>query len=128
MSSPVPKPSREGLLLWAEQITNLLEELTAPKQPEVPVGTIVAYASDQLPDGWLECDGGEYLLADFPALGTYLGDLWDEGVPPAAGYFKVPNLEDRVLLGGAAAAVGTIADTLGGAGVDTATILYLIKA
>lgn len=128
MSSPVPKPSREGLLLWAEQITNLLEELTAPKQPEVPVGTIVAYASDQLPDGWLECDGGEYLLADFPALGTYLADLWDEGVPAAAGYFKVPNLVGRMLKGGIAADVGTIAAIAAGAGQATATILYLIKA
>jgi microcystin-dependent protein len=57
--------------------------------------------------GWLECDGAEYLLTTYPALGAALGstgfaDGYYDDHPdgdPAGGYFRVPDLRGRVPVG-----------------------------
>jgi len=66
---------------------------------EIPIiGEMRMYTSDTLPDGWLLCDGTQYLIATYPDLYAVLGDEWWI-FPPDTDYFYVPNLVRRVPLG-----------------------------
>ena len=49
------------------------KRLTELKGGAVPPGTVVAYAGDRLPAGWLWCDGSEYDVTKYPALAAALG-------------------------------------------------------
>lgn len=59
----------------------------------VPTGGMVTYWGDEVPDGWLECDGSEVLRADYPALFAVIGTTF--GVPSSETKFKLPDLRDR---------------------------------
>lgn len=59
----------------------------------VPTGGMVTYWGDEVPDGWLECDGSEVLRADYPALFAVIGTTF--GVPSSETKFKLPDLSDR---------------------------------
>ena len=74
--SPTPKPP-------------MVEPTPAP----VPVGTIVAHAGMNIPDGWLVCDGTPYRKADYPALAAMLG------ATGTGAEFMVPDLRGRFLMG-----------------------------
>lgn len=77
----------------------------------VPIATIIPYAgiiddvNIPIPDGWLVCDGSNYLIAGFPALFERIGYSFkpkgdvdnEEGV--ADQYFAVPDLRGRFPLG-----------------------------
>ena len=77
----------------------------------------MAYVGSDLPFGWLECDGSEYLQGDYPELYAAIGDTYntskyidDAGgvhtyTAPAAGNFRVPNLNNLYLRGDGANAV-----------------------
>lgn len=59
----------------------------------VPVGGMVTYWGNEVPDGWLECDGSVVLRADYPALFAVIGTTF--GVPTDDTKFKLPDLRDR---------------------------------
>lgn len=59
---------------------------SSPAPQSVPVGTIVAHAGVNVPDGWLVCDGTAYRKADYPALAAALG------ATGAGRDFRVPDL------------------------------------
>lgn len=81
-----------GARVWTVSVDRRLYILGAPDRPavgdhsSVPTGTIVAYASVNVPDEWLPCDGTSYRKADYPALAGALG------VTGAGGEFTVPDL------------------------------------
>lgn len=58
------------------------------------VGEVKWYAGSRVPDGWLLCDGSAYHKSNYPKLYAAIEDTWGAGA--AEGYFKVPNLIDRV--------------------------------
>lgn len=63
-----------------------------------PVGTILAFAGTTAPSGWLLCEGQVLLRADYPALFTVLGTLYNiggEGITT----FRLPDLRGRTALG-----------------------------
>lgn len=65
----------------------------------VPVGTIIPYAGDTVPDGgWVVCNGQELKITDYPYLSTVCGTRYNTPAP-TAGYFRVPNLKGRVIVG-----------------------------
>lgn len=64
----------------------------------VPVGTIIPYAGDNAPSGWVLCDGQELLIIDYPYLNDVCGIKFNTPAP-TAGYFRVPNLKGRVIVG-----------------------------
>jgi len=71
-------------------------------QPELPVGTIIAIYSRQIPHGWLLCDGEE-IDAKYQSLITLIGRC-------------TPNLGGKVLIGAGISESGTeysIGDTGG---------------
>lgn len=63
----------------------------------VPVGTIVAYGGDKnnVPTGWLLCDGASLAKTDYPQLFAAIGGAW--GTSGAS--FNMPDLRGRFLRG-----------------------------
>ena len=55
------------------------------------------WAGDEIPYGWLLCDGSEVSKTDYPELYGAIRDLW--GVPSSSSNFKLPNLTGRVPVG-----------------------------
>ena len=69
-----------------------------------PVGTIIQFFGYIAPNGYLSCDGTEYLKADYPALATLLADLdthysTTQYVGSDSDHFKVPDLRGEFLRG-----------------------------
>lgn len=74
------------------------------------VGEIKTYAGPTVPTGWLECDGSEVLIEDYPLLAAALGadhpnpndpdyvePIW--GTPTSYDSFVLPDLTGRVPVG-----------------------------
>lgn len=72
-----------------------------PSGHGVPMGTIICYFGDSAPDGYLACDGTEYLIATYPALADHLLNMTTgsqyEGTDSL--HFKVPDLRGEFLRG-----------------------------
>ncbi len=86
-----------------------------------PVGTIIQFFGYTAPNGYLACDGTEYLKADYPALATLLADLdthysTTQYVGSDSDHFKVPDLRGEFLRG-----TGTNGHTNSGNGADVGT-------
>lgn len=61
------------------------------------VGEIKMWAGQNIPTGWLLCDGSEVKKTDYPYLYEAIGDIW--GVASSSLKFKLPNLTGRVPVG-----------------------------
>ena len=61
------------------------------------IGEITLYVGWNIPGGWLECDGSEVLIDDYPLLYSAIGDTW--GTPSDDDHFKLPNFKGRVPVG-----------------------------
>ena len=63
---------------------------------EVPIGTILSFATDKIPNGFLECDGQEIKTNDYPELFRTIGTIYGgTGVET----FKVPDMRGQFLRG-----------------------------
>ena len=86
----------------AANAVGLSELASAVAEALVPTGSIIAYAGNAAPSGWLLCDGTAFSSTTYPALYALLGNV-----------ATTPNLVERVPMG---ANGGTItARTSGGA-------------
>lgn len=85
--------------------------LTYEMRPCMPIGTVLMFARDTPPDGFLVCDGSGYDTGDYEALFDIIG--YEFG--GSGSTFNVPDLQERfpMGLGGAVA----ISDTGGLAAV-----------
>ncbi len=63
----------------------------------VPPGTIVAYAGEDPPVGWLLCNGEQMNRDKYPELFDAIGVAWGEGRRPNT--FLLPDLRGRFLRG-----------------------------
>lgn len=61
-----------------------------------PTGSIIAFAGQTAPAGWLLCDGRTLTAAAYPALSAVLGTSFGAN---GAGTFKLPDLRGRFPLG-----------------------------
>ena len=61
--------------------------------PVTPIGTIVMWPTDTLPDKWLLCDGTSYVRTDYPELEVLFptGGSWGG----SSTHFNVPNFDGR---------------------------------
>lgn len=66
-----------------------------------PIGTICLFGGNNIPDGWLECNGEVYLISEYQELYDAIGLTWvNSSVHGAStGYFCVPDLGGRVPVG-----------------------------
>ncbi|MCD6595280.1 tail fiber protein [bacterium] len=61
----------------------------------MPVGTVVPYAGNSAPDGWLLCDGSSYSTSTYADLFAVIGYTYGG----SGGSFNMPNLKGRVVVG-----------------------------
>jgi len=89
----------------------------------MPIGGIIVWTDNQLPEGWLLCNGSAHASADYPELAARLGTRF--GSAPS-GQFRVPNLTGRVAVGadpaGAVLGVSAPVGAAGGAPTHTLTV------
>jgi microcystin-dependent protein len=74
----------------------------------VPVGTVVAFAGDKnnVPEGWLLCDGKSVAQSDYPQLYAAIGSAWGA----SGSSFNVPDLRGMFLRGVNDGATGAYSD------------------
>lgn len=73
--------------------------LTNPSQIPLGIsGQIGTFLTRTAPVGWLRCDGGSYLRADYPALFNVIGKDWSPVNVPED-QFNVPNFKGLFLRG-----------------------------
>lgn len=63
----------------------------------VPVGTVNALATAQVPDGWLKCDGSEVSRSQYADLFAAVGEIY--GVGDGITTFKLPDLRGEFIRG-----------------------------
>ncbi len=71
--------------------------ITNDNRDKTPVGTIIAYASNNIPAGYIACNGDQPAKALYPDLVAVLGTNW--GVPVNTLNFRVPDLRGAFLRG-----------------------------
>jgi hypothetical protein len=67
------------------------------KMETIEPGTIISYCLDDIPDGWVECDGKWYLLSKYSDELINL-PLNSSNDPMSYKYIKSPDLRDRFIL------------------------------
>ncbi|WP_455474481.1 phage tail protein [Bartonella sp. B30(2025)] len=70
--------------------------LPPPKIIIFPAGFIATFAMQELPRGWLLCDGATYNRKDYPQLFEAIGDKWGKDSDTT---FKVPDFRGMFLRG-----------------------------
>lgn len=64
----------------------------------LPVGSMVAFPVHKIPPGFLEINGGEWPIAQYPDLAAFLGTAFNKGTE-TAGYFRLPESRGEFLRG-----------------------------
>lgn len=64
---------------------------------QTPIGSMIYYPSQNIPAGYLVCDGSEKLIADYPLLFNAIGYIGGEDVD--TGYFRLPDMRANVPAG-----------------------------
>ncbi|WP_078692195.1 tail fiber protein [Bartonella taylorii] len=70
--------------------------LPPPKIETFPSGFIATFAMQEVPNGWLLCDGATYERKDYPQLFKAIGDKWGKDSDTT---FKVPDFRGMFLRG-----------------------------
>ena len=63
------------------------------------VGEIKLWGNSTIPQGWLLCDGSEYLISEYSDLHALLGETFNTVAVSSALYFRVPDLRGRSVVG-----------------------------
>ncbi|VGO12915.1 hypothetical protein PDESU_01469 [Pontiella desulfatans] len=66
-----------------------------------PVGSVTAFAgtTNNIPDGWLLCDGSELSSSNYPSLYAAIGIAWGDGSNGVGTDFNVPDMRGQFLRG-----------------------------
>jgi microcystin-dependent protein len=81
---------------WADVLWDYIENATGCEGGSgLDTGTVVLFAGDTVPPGWLRCDGALYSKDQYPDLFDVIGYIYGGN----GDYFKVPDLRGRVLVG-----------------------------
>ena len=95
-----PDPDAEPVAMFPaaiQQIKRYLKDSIAG--PQVPTGTIVAFAGATPPAGWLLCNGDTVSQTTYAGLYAVIGATYTAGDTPPGGEFRLPNLSRRVPVG-----------------------------
>jgi microcystin-dependent protein len=81
-----------GIIFAYNYFTSVTDAPTVELPPEVPIGTIVPFAGNNIPAGWIACDNASYPTTTYPklydAIGyTYGMDGKNYRVPDTRGVF-----------------------------------------
>lgn len=78
---------------------------TAGGIPQMPTGTILAFGSTTVPDGYLRCNDQAVSRTTYAALFAIIGTTYGTG--DGSSTFNVPDLRDRAPYGRATFTIGT---------------------
>jgi microcystin-dependent protein len=96
---PELDPKVRDLLENRDQELELyLSTLSGGGSGSSPSGSLTAFAGATAPTGWLICDGDQYPQASYASLYAIIGNTYNTG-GETAGYFRVPNIKGRVIVG-----------------------------
>ena len=85
-----------GIGLSKPNNAQLVAAIRALMKQRLPAGQIAAFGMVDPPPGWLECDGGLYLITSHPDLFIAIGTTWGgDGITT----FRVPDLRGEFLRG-----------------------------
>jgi len=87
--------SEEEINYAVQEANRMLANFKVLNFNPFPPGIILPFASDTAPAGYLLCDGGSYLAADYPELFAVTGYSFGG----SGANFNVPNLINRVVVG-----------------------------
>ncbi len=97
---PTEKKTRYTLMVKDKSSNQLTATVNATLAPPVPVGTIVPYGAllaNNLPSGWLYCNGSEYTKAHYPQLFPIIGEVYGRAGSTSNG--KLPDLRGYFVRG-----------------------------
>jgi microcystin-dependent protein len=72
------------------------EEIYALRRELCPIGTIQAFATNSIPDGWMICDGRTLSINDYPELYCAIGTMYGQ---KDENHFIIPDLQGRFIRG-----------------------------
>jgi microcystin-dependent protein len=78
-------------------VTNENGNLAINYQYINPTGTIICFAGQLVPPGWVLCDGSEISKSEYSNLFSVIGNTY--GIPVNSSNFVLPNLQQRMPLG-----------------------------
>lgn len=85
----------KGNSIYLELMRDFKRELKRIKKELCPIGTIQVFAFEEIPQGWLICDGHPYIIDDYPELYKTIGFTFGgKGTK-----FKVPDLRNQFVRG-----------------------------
>ena len=91
----------KGLMSDIAKLQREFSNLAVP-----PLGIIEMWAGEKVPEGYVLCDGQELKQADYPELYGVIGDVFNYAVDyqgnkksPQSGYFRIPDLRGRFVVG-----------------------------
>jgi microcystin-dependent protein len=96
---PTEKNTRYTLMV-KDKFTTLTAVVNATLAPPVPVGTIIPYGAllaNNLPAGWLYCNGGEYVKDRYPQLYDVIKEVYGKSTNPSNGV--LPDLRGYFVRG-----------------------------
>jgi microcystin-dependent protein len=83
----------------AEDISQISRRVSRLSRTHPPVGTVLPYAGEAVPDGWLPCDGDKHDLERRSELLPLAGVLGAKFHDEAKKTLTVPDLRGRVVVG-----------------------------
>jgi microcystin-dependent protein len=90
--------------------------LKSTSNASVPVGAIMAFAADSVPDGWLDCYGDEVSRTTYANLFNVIGTLYGSG--DGVNTFKLPDLGGYFIRGYGTNVDGTASGNFGAKQAD----------
>ena len=72
---------------------------TAPVGVLPPIGSVLTFAGPSAPSGWLFCDGSLVSTTTYQDLFGVIGHVFNGGVDPGSGQFKLPDMRRRSVIG-----------------------------
>lgn len=115
-----------GIYGSVEDIT--LQDLAAALSPllvktnvvfGVPIGTIIDFAGDYPPNGYLFCNGQTFSASEYPELYNVIGRTWGGTAP----LFAVPDLRRKTTIGSGGVKTSNIDNVVGSIGGNESVIL-----
>lgn len=96
-----------------------IDDLLVASTVNMPVATVLPFAGESAPDGWLMCDGTAYSTTTYAALFAVISSNFGAG---GAGTFRVPDMRGRIPVGAGSGAGLTARSVAASGGVEAVTL------
>lgn len=82
--------------IFSREFINQFNNVQTSDITNTPTGSLIQYAGDAAPQGWLLCDGSYVSIDQYTNLYNILTDIYGE---VSEGSFRLPDLRGRVIIG-----------------------------